>query len=60
VNYRVRVEQRDGQRACHERLLSVCDPEAESRRAKALQGLIGPHGEDYTETKQGDSPRQHY
>jgi choline-sulfatase len=39
-----------GLQACHERLLAVCDPIEESRRAKALQGLIGPNGEDYTET----------
>jgi choline-sulfatase len=42
-------------RACRERLFSVCDPEVESRRAKQLQGLIGPNGEDYTEPGGGNS-----
>lgn len=35
--------------ACHERLLSVCDPEAESRRAKEQLGLVGPNGGFLTE-----------
>ena len=35
--------------ACHKRLLSVCDPEAESRRAKEQLGLVGPDGRPLAE-----------
>jgi choline-sulfatase len=42
-----------GLQACHARLLAVCDPAAESYRAKALQGLIGPGGEDLTDLPAG-------
>lgn len=35
---------------CDALLRTVVDPEAENRRAKSDLGLIGPDGEDYTET----------
>ncbi len=49
----------DRLRACRERLLAVCDPGAESRRARDLLGLIGPDGEDYLcgeATARGSTP----
>ncbi len=39
----------DRLQACHRRLLSVCDPERESRRAKEQLGLVGPNGEPLAE-----------